>query len=123
MINLKKNNKNIQYTLFDYKEDNYSYDDYNIAFPSTRYQGSKYKIVDWIWENIKPLAFNTVLDAFGGTGSVSYMLKSKGKSVTYNDILKFNHIIGKALIENNNIKLTDTDVEYILYKNKEVKYR
>ncbi len=44
-------------------------------FPSTRYQGSKLKIVDWIWENIKDLEFNTALDAFGGTGCVAYLLK------------------------------------------------
>jgi len=28
------------------------------AFPSTRFQGSKQKIVDWIWEAIKDLEFN-----------------------------------------------------------------
>ena len=37
-------------------------------FPSTRYQGSKLKFVDWIWNCIKDVPFNTVLDAFGGTG-------------------------------------------------------
>jgi hypothetical protein len=46
-------------------------------FPSTRYQGSKNKITDWIWEEIKDLNFQTVLDAFGGTGSVSHLLKRK----------------------------------------------
>ena len=123
MINLKKYDENHihQLTLFDFDEkDNYLNDEY--IFPSTRYQGSKSKITDWIWDNIKSLSFNTVLDAFGGTGSVSYMLKLKGKSVTYNDILKFNHIIGKALIENNNMKLTNEDVEVILHKDKNIKY-
>ncbi len=55
-------------------------------FPSTRFQGSKLKIVDWIWDGLKRLNFDTALDAFGGTASVGYMLKSKGKLVTYNDI-------------------------------------
>jgi len=124
MINFKKHNQNCnkQLTLFDFEEDNCLYYDYNISFPSTRYQGSKSKIVDWIWDNIKLLSFNTALDAFGGTGSVSYMLKSKGKSVTYNDILKFNHIIGKALIENNDTVLTNEDIEFILYKNENIQY-
>jgi adenine-specific DNA methylase len=63
--------------------------DHTPSFPSTRFQGSKLKIVDWIWEAIKDLNFNSALDAFGGTGSVGYMLKEKGKKVTYNDILKF----------------------------------
>ena len=35
-------------------------------FPKTRYQGSKLKILGWIWENIKDLKFNSALDAFGG---------------------------------------------------------
>ncbi|MCK5269770.1 MAG: DNA adenine methylase, partial [Sedimentisphaerales bacterium] len=60
------------------------------VFPSTRFQGSKLKIAEWIWNAIADLDFNTVLDAFGGTGSVGYVLKDKGKKVTYNDILKFN---------------------------------
>ncbi|MCJ7509044.1 MAG: DNA adenine methylase, partial [candidate division Zixibacteria bacterium] len=53
------------------------------AFPSTRFQGSKLKIAGWIWEAIKDLNFNSALDAFGGTGSVGYTLKEKGKKVTY----------------------------------------
>ena len=72
-------------------------------FPSTRFQGSKLKIVDWIWDAIKDINFDTALDAFGGTGSVGYMLKTKGKQVTYNDILKFNWYIGTALIENGEV--------------------
>ena len=50
-------------------------------FPSTRYQGSKNKLVDWIWEGLADLDFTTCLDAFGGTGAVSYKLKQKGKKV------------------------------------------
>ena len=92
------------------------------VFPSTRFQGSKLKIVDWIWESIKDLDFNTVLDAFGGTASLGYMLKKKGKKVTYNDILKFNWYIGIALIENDSIRLTDNDVNFVLTKHKEIKY-
>jgi adenine-specific DNA-methyltransferase len=72
----------------------------DIIFPSTRYQGSKRKILGWIAENISDLDFDTVLDAFGGTASVSYLLKQMGKTVTYNDFLKFNHFTGLALIEN-----------------------
>jgi adenine-specific DNA methylase len=91
-------------------------------FPSTRYQGSKLKIVDWIWENIKNIQFYTALDAFGGTGCVSYMFKQKGKQVTYNDILKFNWYIGLALIENDSIKLSSEDVDFLLTKHKGIKY-
>jgi adenine-specific DNA methylase len=41
-------------------------------FPSTRYQGSKNKIVKWTDYCTKDLKFNSVIDAFGGTG-VNYI--------------------------------------------------
>ena len=83
-------------------------------FPSTRYQGSKLKLVNWIWGNTKGLEFDTVLDAFGGTGCVSHMLKGKGKQVTYNDVLKFNYYIGLALIENDETRLSEEEVDWLL---------
>lgn len=92
------------------------------TFPSTRFQGSKLKIIDWIWDAIKNLSFNTALDAFGGTGSVGYMLKSKGKKVTYNDILKFNWYIGMALIENDHTNLSEKEVRFLLERHNNVKY-
>lgn len=81
------------------------------SFPITRYQGSKRKILPWLHENFQDLEFDTALDAFGGSSIVSYLLKRMGKNVTYNDQLKFNHIIGKALIQNQRIKLNDEDVQ------------
>jgi adenine-specific DNA methylase len=62
------------------------------------------------------------LDAFGGTGSVSFRLKEEGKEVTYNDILIFNHIIGKALIENTNTTLSDSEVKILLSKHRDISY-
>ena len=35
-----------------------------VKFPSTRYQGSKAKLVDWIWEHVQNLPFLTCLDPF-----------------------------------------------------------
>lgn len=91
-------------------------------FPTTRYQGSKAKFADWIWQEISNLHFHSVLDAFGGTGSVAYKFKDNGKSVTYNDILPFNAIIGKALIENRSTTLSDSDIEYIISEHKDIQY-
>lgn len=88
-------------------------------FPSTRFQGSKLKIVDWIWEAIEDLNFHS---AFGGTGSVGYMLKEKGKQVAYNDILKFNWYIGLALIENDKVTLTDGEIDFLLTKHNGIIY-
>ncbi len=92
-------------------------------FPSTRFQGSKLKVVDWIWDAIKDLNFKTALDAFGGTGSMAFMLKQQGKQVTYNDILKFNWYIGLALIENDSVKLTDEELRFLVSENPRLKYR
>lgn len=95
----------------------------NPTFPSTRFQGSKLKIVDWIWDAIKNLDFDTTLDAFGGTGCVGYMLKGKGKRVTYNDILKFNWYIGMALIENDSVRLTEDDADFIITRHNKIVYQ
>jgi len=94
-----------------------------IRIPTTRYQGSKAKLVDWIWELIKELDFSTVLDAFGGTGVVGYYLKQKGKQVFYNDYLKSNYYTGLALIENNSTRLSEHDIERLLTKDPEYDYR
>lgn len=63
------------------------------SFPTTRYQGSKRKIIYWIYECIKELNFRQVVDAFGGSGSFSYLAKRMGKEVIYNDLMRFNYII------------------------------
>jgi adenine-specific DNA-methyltransferase len=93
-----------------------------IKFPSTRYQGSKAKIVDWIWENIKDLNFSTCIDLFGGTGAVAYKMKQGGKQTTYNDILRFNYYMGFALIENSNTALSSKEVEWILERHSTISY-
>ena len=100
-----KENKNIKYNEeeIDFK-----------SFPTTRYQGSKRKILPWLHEQTKDLQFNTVLDAFGGSGSVSYLFKKMGKSVTYNDKLKFNYIIGKAIIENQKVTFLEEDLQNLM---------
>ncbi len=91
-------------------------------FPSTRYQGSKVKLVDWIWANIENIEFNSCLDAFGGTGVVSYLLKQKGKSVTYNDLLQFNYNFGVALIENEDDLLSRQAIEWLNTSHDEIDY-
>jgi len=87
-------------------------------FPSTRYQGSKRKIIPWIWSHLNNLDFKSVLDVFGGTASVSYLFKKMGKRVTYNDYLEFNRQIGLALIENDDVILGQTDINLALAQQK-----
>ncbi|MBI1812249.1 DNA adenine methylase [Candidatus Peregrinibacteria bacterium] len=92
------------------------------AFPQTRYQGSKAKLLDWIWYQMADLDFNTCLDVFGGTGAVAYRLKQERKQVTYNDYLRFNHLMASALIENSTETLSDEDVEWLVSEHGEIKY-
>ena len=61
-------------------------------------------------EKLKGLEFETCLDAFGGTGVVSHAMKLSGKSVTYNDIQPFNYFIGKAIIENDEIRFENLKI-------------
>lgn len=91
-------------------------------FPSTRYQGSKRKLVSWIWEQLKHLQFTSVLDVFGGTGVVSHFLKNKGKQAIYNDYLAFNHQIGVALIENTQHTLPNDLLEQLLNFDTNINY-
>lgn len=107
--------------LFQQKNDKVNVQEEIKNFPTTRYQGSKRKILPWIHDCIKDLEFNTVLDAFGGSGMVSYLFKRMGKSVTFNDILQFNQIIGESIISNNEVILTDPDIQSILNKKVESK--
>lgn len=95
---------------------------FNYPFPSTRYQGSKRKHVDWIWETVCELPFESVLDVFGGTAVVSHMFKNAGKQVLYNDYLAFNWHIGLALVENADVTLTEEDIERILTKSDTIDY-
>lgn len=91
-------------------------------FPSTRYQGSKAKLVNWIWDKIANLEFNTCLDAFGGTGAVAFRLKQAGKAVTYNDLLRFNYYFGLALVENSHTRLSSEELAWLLTRHHNIKY-
>jgi adenine-specific DNA-methyltransferase len=84
-----------------------------VNFPSTRYLGSKRRLLPWIEAVVRDLPFDTALDVFGGTGAVSYLFKWMGKQVTYNDALTFNWHIGRALIENSAVTLSDDDLELV----------
>jgi len=94
----------------------------HFPLPSTRYQGSKSKLVWWLWDIFRGLTFSTALDGFSGTGVVSYAFKRLGKQVTCNDYLKFNSYIGHALIENFTETLTEEDTAFVLRRDPEYPY-
>jgi len=93
-----------------------------MKLPSTRYTGSKRKVVKWIWENIRDLKFDTALDAFSGTSTIGYFLKLQGKEVTCNDVLKHNFVVAKAIVENRGTRLNDSDIKMILTKKENIEY-
>lgn len=74
-------------------------------FPTTRYMGSKSKLIEYIWNASKNFEFDSVLDLFSGSGVVSYMYKSHGKRVVSNDYMTMGSVMTKALIENNTVIL------------------
>jgi len=93
------------------------------ALPTTRYQGSKRKIIPWIYKNLKDIEFETVLDGFGGTSVVSYLFKQMGKKVTCTDVLRFNYYIAKAIIENDDVLFSDADKNRLLQHSTNVEYK
>ncbi|MCK4641704.1 MAG: DNA adenine methylase [Candidatus Marinimicrobia bacterium] len=82
--------------------------------------GSKNKIIHEIWNTLKDYEFNSFFDAFAGSNVVGYFMKSKGKEVITNDFMKISYITAKAIIENSNVHLGKSDVDFLLSnKNKE----
>jgi len=82
--------------------------------PATRFQGSKLKLLDWLWRHLAPLPFDTCLDAFGGSGCVSHFLKAQGKSVTLNDTLTSSTLAGVAIVENQRVRLDEADIASVV---------
>lgn len=83
-------------------------------FPSTRFMGSKEKLINYIWGVASQFEFESVLDLFSGSGVVSYMFKTQNKQVLSNDYMAFSANITKALVENNHVILTENDLNIIL---------
>lgn len=86
----------------------------NDLFPQTRYMGSKEKLLPYIAAVVDELQYDSVLDLFSGSGTVSYFFKTLGKKVTSNDYMTFTLDFSKALIENSTVKITDEDLKVLL---------
>ncbi|MDX8400699.1 MAG: Dam family site-specific DNA-(adenine-N6)-methyltransferase [Gallionellaceae bacterium] len=80
-----------------------------MQYPSTRYMGSKNKLLTEIWAVASQFEFETALDLFSGSGIVGYMLKSHGKTVVSNDYMAMSATFAKAMIENNEITLSPAE--------------
>lgn len=83
-------------------------------YPLIRYMGSKYKLLDWIKDELKNISFDSVLDGFSGSGAVSYLFKTLNKTVYSNDFLHLSYTLTKATTENSNKKISKTDLKVLL---------
>jgi DNA adenine methylase len=85
-----------------------------LLYPSTRYMGSKNKLLSEIWAVASQFKFESAIDLFSGSGIVGYMLKSHGKSVVSNDYMAMSTMFTKALIENNDVTLSPAEALRLL---------
>jgi len=83
-------------------------------FPATRFMGSKNKLIQDIYEVVEDLDFDTAFDAFSGSGVVSYLFKSMGKTVISNDHMHMAWKYATAYVENSTETLTDAQIERLL---------
>ena len=89
-------------------------------YPTTRYMGSKRKLLGEIWRVASQFDFKSALDLFSGSGVVGYMFKSMGKAVCCNDYMAMAATFSKAMVENNATTLTEAEVSRLLAKPKKV---
>ena len=83
------------------------------AYPRLRYMGSKYRLIRHLAEVFAEIGGRTALDAFSGSGVVSYLLKALGYEVTANDFLTFPSIIASATVANQTVRLNDAEIDAI----------
>jgi DNA adenine methylase len=84
------------------------------SYPSTRYMGSKAKLLKEIWGVASQFKFDHATDLFAGSGVVGYMFKSQGKAVVSNDYMSFSNVFAKAMLENNTHSLTADEAQELL---------
>lgn len=83
------------------------------TFPRLRYMGSKYRLLPHLERVFADLGGSTAVDAFSGSGVVSYLLKTQGFQVTSNDFLNFPSVIARATIQNSDVTLDEETVDVI----------
>ena len=87
-------------------------------YPSTRFMGSKSKLLSQIWAVSSQFEFDSVVDLFSGSGIVGYMFKAQGKAVVSNDYMFMSEVFAKAMIENNHVTLPKDEAgDLLLDKN------
>lgn len=75
--------------------------------------GSKYRLLPHLAKVFEQVGGATALDAFSGSGVVSYLLKSQGFAVHSNDYLNFPASIARATVVNQATRLTRAEIARI----------
>lgn len=75
--------------------------------------GSKYRLIPHLASIFETVGGGRALDAFSGSGVVSYLMKAQGFEVTANDFLDFPGAITTATVVNQDVLLTTDDVRTI----------
>jgi len=86
-------------------------------YPSTRYMGSKQKLLPYILGIVEQFNVPTLVDLFSGSGVVSYLFKTLSKDLITNDYMNMSHTFTKAMVENNHVTLSDEKARSLLIKN------
>lgn len=90
------------------------------CYPKTRFMGSKRKLLREIWQVASRFDFDSAIDLFSGSGIVGYLFKSMGKAVTSNDYMAMSAVFSKAMIENNAVTLSDSEIKSLLRTPKKI---
>lgn len=93
------------------------------SMPTTRFQGSKRKLIEDIAPFFDEIEFTTCLDAFGGTGSIAHLLSRMGKKTQFNDIMPSSSVMAKALYSSGDVKITEEAIKELLTKKPNKKYQ
>ncbi|MHA2279333.1 MAG: DNA adenine methylase [Promethearchaeota archaeon] len=80
------------------------------------FTGNKKKLIYNMHDVLRKrnLQFDSVLDAFTGSATVSFLFKMMGKRVLANDLLTSSYMNAVAFVENPGIKLTNEEKDYLL---------
>jgi len=93
-----------------------------LRYPELRYMGSKKRLLPWLNQVFSELDFDSALDAFSGTGCVSYLLKSTGRRVVASDYLNFTSLVAKATVQNGSVRLSPKELGNLLSPSKTTRH-
>lgn len=105
------------YPRFTIREVPAPVDEKALAYPPTRYMGSKEKLLPYIQDVVSHFKFDSALDLFSGSGVVGYLFKTMGKQVFSNDYMAMSATLSKAMIENNGHTLTENEIDKLFAPN------